>query len=115
MVLIGLVWVACSLIAMAVASGKGRSGCGWGILGLLLGPLGLLGAALASPDRAHGEATGLQSGSLKRCPYCAETIRIEAIKCRYCGADLPAAPAPPSAARSSDLFKLLFWGDRRKP
>ena len=79
-----LFWILCGIVAAVIASSKGRSGCGWFILGALFGPFGIIFAFLASKN----EESMVQAGEMKKCPYCAELVRAEAIKCRYCGSDL---------------------------
>ena len=82
-------WVACGILAAVIASNKGRSGFAWFFIGLITGIFGLILALVIKEDPDEMQKKAIASGGNKKCPYCAEIVKSEAIVCKHCGRDLP--------------------------
>lgn len=71
-------WFVCALISAAIGSRKGETGSAF-VIGLILGPLGILFALLSSGNR-------------RPCPQCQERIDKKATTCPFCRTQLTTKP-----------------------
>jgi hypothetical protein len=91
--------IACAVLSGIVASNKNRNPAGWGVLGFLFGLFGLIAVLVMEEvepqekKEASGRRSSQSSGAQefnpdeheKKCPDCAEYIKIEARVCKHCG------------------------------
>lgn len=96
------------LIPAAIASNKGHNFIGWWIFGSLLFIVALPVALLIAPAEAHNKIVGVT----RKCPFCAESVKRDAIVCRFCGRDLPPLDPDETVISDTELNDLTYRQQR---
>jgi len=94
-----ILWILFGIVCAVIAKTRGRDVPKWFFCGVLLGPIGVL-LVLVLP-----KMTGEQ---FRKCPYCGELVKREAIKCRYCQRVLSLATADKSIKQRNSILQSGF-------
>ena len=84
--LLCLVWIIGGCVTGEIASRQGRPFFTWFVAGMLCFVIAFLYLLLSKPS----DEILAESGKYRKCPQCAEMVKMDAKVCRYCGSDLPA-------------------------
>lgn len=82
-----VIWLALALIVGVLAGSWGRSGIRWFFLAIILSPF-LTILVLLAAGRPAVRVEQVDDGDSKTCPWCAETVKVQAKICKHCGKDL---------------------------
>jgi len=84
-----------AILSGIVASNRNRDPAGWGVIGLLFGLFGFIAVAVGEGEetQSSSDQNSQPSGARefdpdnheKKCPMCAEYIKLEARRCKHCG------------------------------
>ena len=97
-----ILWIVFAVASSTIAGSKGRSGGAWFFVGLVLGPVGLFVYLLPK----------VSGTEFRTCPYCAELVRTEAVKCRYCASELEAEREPRKTGKPISTSERAELKDR---
>ena len=83
-----LVAIVLGVIPALIAQSKGRSFIAWWIYGALLFIVAFVHALVIKKDVLAEEREKLEFEGMKKCQFCAELVKSEAVKCKHCGSDI---------------------------
>jgi hypothetical protein len=101
-------WLVLAAIVGVAATYRGRSGVGWFFLSLAVSPFVLV-ILLVMPDANIERQQRETRRNSRKCPFCAELVRREAIVCKHCHSDLP-----PDRSSPDEIDNFFTDCDRRE-
>lgn len=110
--LLCMVSLVLGLIPATIANSKGHNFVGWWLFGAFIFIVALPVAILVAPKETPDFNKLGGGGATRQCPFCAETIKRDAVVCRFCNRDLPALEST-NRYLADDEIKSLTYRQQR--